>query len=72
MGFRRADGSVGVRNEIWVIPTVGCVNSVAEKIAELSRQYCQGTVDAIVAFPHPYGCSQMEKTRKIPEKFWPT
>lgn len=31
MGFRRADGSVGVRNEIWVIPTVGCVNSVAEK-----------------------------------------
>lgn len=35
MGFRRVDGSVGVRNEIWVIPTVGCVNSVAEKIAEL-------------------------------------
>ena len=69
MGFRRADGSVGVRNEIWVIPTVGCVNSVAEKIAELSRQYCQGTVDAIVAFPHPYGCSQMgedqENSRKI-------
>ena len=69
MGFRRVDGSVGVRNEIWVIPTVGCVNSVAEKIAELSRQYCQGTVDAIVAFPHPYGCSQMgedqENSRKI-------
>ena len=69
MGFRRVDGSVGVRNEIWVIPTVGCVNSVAEKIAELSRKYCQGSVDTVVAFPHPYGCSQMgedqENSRKI-------
>lgn len=69
MGFRRTDGSVGVRNEIWIIPTVGCVNSVAEKIAELSGKYVEGTVDDVIAFSHPYGCSQMgedqENSRKI-------
>lgn len=58
-GFKRDDGRVGVRNEIWVIPTVGCVNNVAQKIAELSRKYIKGSVDTVVAFPHPYGCSQM-------------
>lgn len=69
MGFRRADGNVGVRNEIWIIPTVGCVNNVAGKIAEFSRKFISGTVDDVIAFPHPYGCSQMgedqENTRKI-------
>ena len=50
MGFRRPDGQVGIRNDIWVIPTVACVNKLARKLAE--------SVDG-VALEHPYGCSQL-------------
>lgn len=68
-GFVRPDGKVGVRNEIWVIPTVGCVNNVAQAIARQANQYVRGSVEEVIAFPHPYGCSQMgedqEHTRKI-------
>lgn len=69
MGYNREDGKVGVRNEIWVIPTVGCVNNIATKIAELSKDLVRENIEAICAFPHPYGCSQMgddqENTRQI-------
>lgn len=69
MGFNRPDGKVGVRNEIWVIPTVGCVNNVASAIAKQANAFVKGTVSEVIAFPHPYGCSQMgddqENTRKI-------
>lgn len=69
MGFVRKDGKVGVRNEIWVIPTVGCVNNVATAIAKQANAFVEGTVDEVIAFPHPYGCSQMgddqEHTRTI-------
>ncbi len=69
MGFNRPDGKVGVRNEIWVIPTVGCVNNVASAIAKQANAYVKGSVSEVIAFPHPYGCSQMgddqENTRKI-------
>ncbi|MBQ8813065.1 MAG: altronate dehydratase [Lachnospiraceae bacterium] len=69
MGFVRPDGKVGVRNEIWIIPTVGCVNNVATTIARQANAYIQGSVDEVIAFPHPYGCSQMgddqENTRRI-------
>ena len=69
MGFNRPDGKVGVRNEIWVIPTVGCVNNVATAIAKQANAYVKGSVSEVIAFPHPYGCSQMgddqEHTRKI-------
>lgn len=57
-GYRRADGRVGTRNEIWVLNTVGCVNRSAERIA---RQ-CDGRflgVDGVHAFGHPFGCSQL-------------
>lgn len=59
-GYLRKNGEVGIRNEIWVIPTVGCVNGVANQLVEKLRQEtgAQG-VDAIVAFPHNYGCSQL-------------
>ncbi len=69
MGFNRPDGKVGVRNEIWVIPTVGCVNNVATAIARQANAFVRGTVEEVIAFPHPYGCSQMgedqEHTRVI-------
>ena len=69
MGFSRPDGKVGVRNEIWVIPTVGCVNNVATAIAKQANAYLKGSVDEVIAYPHPYGCSQMgddqENSRKI-------
>lgn len=69
-GYRRKNGEVGIRNEIWIIPTVGCVNGIANQLAETLRRETNGTgVDAIVAFPHNYGCSQLgtdhENTRKI-------
>ena len=57
MGYRRANGKVGIRNEIWIIPTVGCVNSIAEIIAKNTE--AKGSVYGIYAFTHPYGCSQL-------------
>ncbi|MGN1414701.1 MAG: UxaA family hydrolase [Anaerovoracaceae bacterium] len=70
-GYLRKDGSVGIRNELWIIPTVGCVNSVGQKIAALAKsrnEWMEG-IDDIVAFQHPYGCSQLggdqDNTRKI-------
>ena len=75
LGFNRPGGKVGVRNEIWVIPTVGCVNNVATAIARKANDWLHTnrdkypSVEAVIAFPHPYGCSQMgddqEHTRQI-------
>lgn len=68
-GFQRDDGKVGIRNELWIIPTVGCVNSIAEKLAKDNGDLVSGTVDGLYAFPHPFGCSQMgadhAQTRKL-------
>lgn len=69
-GYRRRNGDVGIRNEIWIIPTVGCVNGVVNQLAEsLRAETASKGVDAIVAFPHNYGCSQLgddhENTRKV-------
>jgi altronate hydrolase len=65
-GYRRADGSVGIRNELWVIPVVGCVNKSAERITERAKK--ELGCDA-VCFSHPYGCSQLgddlDNTKKI-------
>lgn len=68
-GFRRSDGKVGVRNEIWIVPTVGCMNSVAKEIERSAQHLVGGSLESIFAFNHPYGCSQMgddqENTREI-------
>ncbi len=68
-GFRRADGKVGVRNEIWIIPTVGCVNSIAKALEKKAQRLVGVTVEEVVSFVHPYGCSQMgedqEHTRTV-------
>ena len=59
MGYRRNDGRVGTRNELWVLNTVGCVNRAAERIARDAAQRHAGKVDGVHAFAHPYGCSQL-------------
>lgn len=59
MGYHRADGRVGTRNELWVLPTVGCVARTAQKIAARAAARHEGRVDGIHAFTHPFGCSQL-------------
>ncbi len=58
-GYRRSDGCVGTRNEIWVINTVGCVNRSAQRIARMCNDRFTSEVDGVHAFAHPFGCSQL-------------
>ena len=58
-GYRRANGRVGTRNEIWVLCTVGCVARTAQKIAEEAHRRFAGRVDGVHALTHPFGCSQL-------------
>ena len=68
-GFRRPDGQVAVRNELWILPTVGCVNHVAAALVRENQHLVTGTVEGLYAFPHPFGCSQigadLAQTRKL-------
>ena len=59
LGYRRKDGRTGIRNQIWIIPTVGCVNSIANALERQACDQVEGNLEAIIAFPHPYGCSQL-------------
>ena len=59
MGYVRDNGEIGIRNEIWIVNTVGCVNKVAEKIAERTGAF---------HFPHPFGCSQLGDDQSITQK----
>ncbi|MEH3157729.1 MAG: altronate dehydratase family protein [Sphingomonas taxi] len=58
-GYVRADGRVGTRNEIWILPTVGCVARTAERIARQAGAQLAGRIDGVHAFTHPHGCSQL-------------
>jgi len=58
-GYVRADGSVATRNEIWILPTVGCVARTAERIAKRAGAALAGRIDGVHAFTHPHGCSQL-------------
>ena len=71
--YRRANGDVGIRNELWVIPTVGCVNGQAKEIVDTFKaQYGEEGFDGIFTFTHPYGCSQLgddhERTKFMLQK----
>ena len=64
LGYRRADGRAATRNEIWVLPTVGCVGLTAEQVAREAQTrhaalIAAGTIEGIHAFSHPHGCSQL-------------
>lgn len=69
-GYVRQNGEVGIRNEIWIVPTVGCVNGIAEKLAQKLREEtgCKN-IDAVWTWHHNFGCSQLsedhENTRKV-------
>ncbi|HWP50542.1 MAG TPA: altronate dehydratase family protein [Clostridia bacterium] len=69
LGYRRPDGRAAIRNELWIIPTVGCVNSIAQHLVQINQHLVSGTVEGLYAFPHPFGCSQMgddhAQTRKL-------
>ncbi|MBS4535630.1 altronate dehydratase [Clostridium sp. D2Q-14] len=70
MGYRRENGNVGIRNELWIVPTVGCVNGIGQMIVDTfkSEVYIR-LIDNIEVYKHNYGCSQLgedhENTRKI-------
>ena len=72
-GYVRSDGRVGIRNELWIIPTVGCVNDIAVAIEKEAQKFIGDSIENVRAFTHPYGCSQMaddqENTRKILANF---
>lgn len=59
MGYVREDGSVGIRNEIWIVNTVGCVNKTSEIIAREAMKMYGTECDGIYNFVHPFGCSQL-------------
>ena len=69
LGYQRADGRVGTRNEVWILPTVGCVARTAQRIAARSHQRHAGAIDGVHALVHPFGCSQLgddlASTRRI-------
>lgn len=67
-GYRRKDGKVAVRNEIWIIPMVGCVNGIAQQLVKENQFLVQGSVEGLYCYTHPFGCSQLgddlEQTKK--------
>ncbi|BAB04209.1 altronate dehydratase family protein [Halalkalibacterium halodurans] len=58
-GYVRDNGNVGIRNEIWIINTVGCINKTAERLAAISNETCGAGVDGVYHYPHLFGCSQL-------------
>ena len=59
MGYRRKDGRAAIRNEIWIIPTVGCVNDCAKTLVRDNQDLVTGSIDGLYTFTHPFGCSHL-------------
>lgn len=71
MGYMRKNGEAGIRNEIWIIPTVACVNDIAKRLAAIGNEYLnpkRENIDEVVAFTHPYGCSQTGEDKETTER----
>jgi altronate hydrolase len=73
LGFKRKDGSVGIRNEVWIIPTVGCVNNTSKILSqEANREFAsyikEGKIDGFFAYTHSMGCSQIGDDMKLTQK----
>ncbi len=60
MGYLRDNGEAAIRNEVWIIPTVGCINKTAELLAKMANeQYSDKSFDGVYHYPHLFGCSQL-------------
>lgn len=59
LGYKRECGRAGIRNEIYIIPTVGCVNNVCMRLAKDAQKFVEGSIDGIFALTHQFGCSQL-------------
>lgn len=59
MGYKREKGRAGIRNEIYIIPTVGCVNNVCVRLANEAQKLICGSIDGVYALTHQFGCSQL-------------
>lgn len=59
--YKRSSGETGIRNELWIIPTVGCINSTARLLEKEGEKLSGGRCDGVFAYTHPYGCSQMDE-----------
>ena len=69
MGYKRKDGKTGIRNEVWIIPTVGCVNAIVREIEREAQKYRTENIDGIFSYCHPYGCSQLGADQENTLKF---
>ena len=68
MGFARPDGSVGVRNEVWIVPTVGCVNNIATAMAKRANAKVHGSVEEVIAFRIHMDVPRWVMIRNTPER----
>ncbi|MBO7402027.1 MAG: altronate dehydratase [Lachnospiraceae bacterium] len=68
-GYKRKNGRAGIRNDVYIIPTVGCVGKIAENIAKKASRFVTSDEIEVIALSHPYGCSQLgddqDNTRQI-------
>ncbi|WPC43262.1 altronate dehydratase family protein [Clostridium sp. JS66] len=64
-GYRRNNGNVGIRNELWIVPTVGCINGIADKVIEkFKAELGNLNIDNTLVLKHNYGCSQLGDDHK--------
>lgn len=68
MGYERSNGKVGIRNEVWIIPTVGCVNATANILANRAIEKYKDKVDGVYAYTHNMGCSQLGEDHKCTQQ----
>ncbi len=67
--YKRQNGKIGIRNEVWIINTVGCCNKISEHLASAAGQRYRGRqIDGVFQFSHPYGCSQLGEDHRNTQK----
>lgn len=68
-GYLRYNGEMGIRNELWIVPTVGCVNGQAQAIVDRVKSELDiAHIDDVRVFTHNYGCSQLGEDHKNTQK----
>lgn len=67
-GYLRGDGKVGIRNEVWIIPTVGCVNTTAKLLETAANKKYGNKIDGVFAYTHNMGCSQLGEDHKTTQQ----